>query len=906
MRKYCVMLWGLLALAGPLSARQAHPHILVAAKDKALVWEKIRSKPWAAEVFRHLQEEADPFVQRHRKDPQWILSRYLMNRVPGKRYTQFYADAQGTALVRYGGDAPYPTVRVSPHKRPPITDDGYTYRMPSLEELIPYDTSMTMRLQSNAPGQPWKRVDPQNFVGRINGEINSLALDAAILYWLTGREEYAVFAADILSQWARGAYYQEPIIGPCRTGFLDIQTLGDAQAVPLILAYDFLYDFLRQHGYDTRWYEPVFDKIAATMTFRGYWNNNWFAAQSPAMVYAALSLQDRQKRDFYLSFYLRRDTVQGACGHLALPSVVHRWLTPDGHWKEPGGYHNYPVGNLLVSAMALEKNGYPVFEHFPALFRAATVMLKYAFPNKKNPAFGDNGGRPAQSPEALEIALAMASRAGQAAPLQELTAAMQALSSAGGYDRSRSGYLGLLCFLPDWPAARAVPYRWPRSGALDYARCYLQRNGTDSLHGLMYVVQGATYNHNHANGMAMELYGAGLVMGADPGKGLTYEAPLHVQYYAQWAAHNTVVAAGRSSAVPAFRGGGGAKHIGEISLAAMEPLPGQEAVSAHGSFTDTRYRDPVTGARQQRVMAIVRTGDTAGYYVDIYRSSDPQDNAYLYHNIGQGIQWLDAKRRPLATQVAEYPLAPGDPPGLGALHAFRGTGLKGEAVTALFSVEKGPRPSFMQVLFPAGTQRKYYEALAPVTRTAPAPYRSLPTPVIICRQEGEAWNRPFVAVYEPFLDTDGYRVEAVEKTAGADGFLALQVRQHGGSSQRIFQALDSLTLHEGRGWSFEGSFALVGLHNDSATYLYLGRGKTLACGPLAIRLQGGTGAAALEREGDHWRISCQRPAMITLPTVSALWLDTGKGRKPLSLQQGKGKVTFAVPALQAACLYTRP
>ena len=46
--------------------------------------------------------------------------------------------------------------------------------------------------------------------------------------------------------------------------------------------------------------------------------------------------------------------------------------------------------------------------------------------------------------------------------------------------------------------------------------------------------------------------------------------------------------------------------------------------------------------------------------------------------------------------------------------------------------------------------------------------------------------------------------------------------------------------------------------------------------------------------------------MITLPTVSALWLDTGKGRKPLSLQQGKGKVTFAVPALQAARLYTRP
>ena len=69
-----------------------------------------------------------------------------------------------------------------------------------------------------------EQIEPQALIADINGDINQLALDAAIIYWLNGYEKYAVFASDILEQWAKGAYYQEPIIGAGRTGFLDIQT----------------------------------------------------------------------------------------------------------------------------------------------------------------------------------------------------------------------------------------------------------------------------------------------------------------------------------------------------------------------------------------------------------------------------------------------------------------------------------------------------------------------------------------------------------------------------------------------------------------------------------------------------------------------------------------------------------
>ena len=173
-------------------AQNSHPHILVNPGDKQIVLEKISKNSWAKTVFDDMLRSVEPYVKRHALDPEWILSRYLMNRVAGKRYTGFYSDEDGTALTRYEGDAPFPTIRVSPHKRPPITADGFSYKTPKIEELVPYDTSMKMLLTTNAPDGRKEWVDPQAFVEGINGRINQLALDAAIVYWLTGMSIFGV------------------------------------------------------------------------------------------------------------------------------------------------------------------------------------------------------------------------------------------------------------------------------------------------------------------------------------------------------------------------------------------------------------------------------------------------------------------------------------------------------------------------------------------------------------------------------------------------------------------------------------------------------------------------------------------------------------------------------------------
>ncbi len=103
------------------SAVAQNPHILVNSGDRQAVLDKITNYSWAKSIFEKIEKEVNPYVERHQTNPQWILGRYLMNRVPGKRYTTVFSDPSGSGLVKWSGDAPVPTVRVNTYLRSPIT-----------------------------------------------------------------------------------------------------------------------------------------------------------------------------------------------------------------------------------------------------------------------------------------------------------------------------------------------------------------------------------------------------------------------------------------------------------------------------------------------------------------------------------------------------------------------------------------------------------------------------------------------------------------------------------------------------------------------------------------------------------------------------------------------------------------
>jgi hypothetical protein len=888
----------LLGLVYMQASGQPHPHILVNDGDKQLVLNKIQQQAWAGKIFGEMDKGVATYVERHKTDPQWILSRYQMNRVPGKRFTRGYADNNGARIIRWEGDAPVPTVKISSYLRSPVTPSGGSYSRPSIEELVPNDTSQLMNLLNIETNQKeW--INPQQIIPAINGEINDLALDAAIIYWLKGDERYAKFAADIINQWGRGAFYQEPLIGPCRIGFLDIQTLGDATYRNLVLAYDFVYPFMKQNGYDLNYYETVFEKMASTLAFRGFWNNNWYAAESSTMVFASLSLENQKKKDYYLQFYLYKDTINGACGQLGLPSTVEKWLTPDGHWKEPGGYHNYPVSNLLISAIAMEKNGYDIFRKFPALFKASYAMLKYSFPNLTVSAFGDTG-RASQSPESLEIGLIGAIKYKEP-ELPEMLASMKKLIEGGRYKRENSGFLGLLCFIPELPSVDLV-YSWPRSGTLEFARYFLQRNGSDPQYGLMYGVQGASYNHNHNNGMAMELYGMGDVMGIDAGSGPTYEHPLHQGYFSQWASHNTVVAAGTSSSVP-FSGSAGRKEIGQIDLAAMEPMPDKEAVSPECSFTDTRYFDKSTNTNEMRTMALVRTSEKSGYYVDIYRSDNTISNDYVYHNIGDQVTFLNDKREPVNTVPAEYPLTGKDYPGFRYFTGVKKLSDWSQNLIALFSIKDSEsKDIFMQLLIPGKTGRDYYQARSLKTKTSGRVYSGKTLPLITMRDNGESKSKPFVVVFEPYRGMNGYCVEKISAEERRDGeeFTALNIYNKDHSSQIVLQSVNKdKPFTSGKG-TLKGYLGIIGLAEENISFIYLGKGSSISYGGYLLSVKNGEGSANIKIGGDKYLITCNQETEFEFPVkkVEKLILSEGSGNRDIKFSEKGNSITFILPAIK--------
>ena len=877
-----------------------NPHILVNDGDKKAILLKIKEQVWAGKIFEEMSKTVSPYVERHTTDPQWILSRYLMNRIPGKHYTRVFADDSGSRLTAWTGNAPVPTVRVSTYLRAPITEKGTPYRRPNIDELVPNDTSRVMQCYNPETGQKdW--IDPAEFISNINGEINNLALDASIVYWLTGDAKYARFAADLLNQWAMGVFYQEPIVGPCRTGLLDMQTLGDASHRPIILAYDFVKTFMQQNGYDLQWYETVFEKFASTLAFRGFWNNNWYAAESSTMVFATLNLENKQKKDYYLQFILSKDTINGGCGQLALPSTVAKWLTPDGHWKEPGGYHNFPVGNLLISSLALEKNGYDIFRQFPALFKASYAMIKYSFPNLTVGGFGDTG-RASQSPESLEIGIIGATKYNDPI-LPDMLASMNKLMDGGKYKRENSGFLGLLTFLPNLPATTAT-YRWPRTGTLDFARYFIQRNGIDPQTGLMIGVQGATYNHNHCNGMAMELYGLGDVLGIDAGTGPNYEHPLHRNYYSQWAAHNTVVAAGMSSSVP-FSGAAGAKNIGQIELAAMEPLPDQPAVSPDCSFTDTRYLDKSTNTNQSRTLALIRTSATSGYYVDIFRSDNATCNDYVYHNIGDDVTFLDSRRQPLKTVADSYPRTEKDYPGFRFYTDVEKLADYQENTTALFSIQdEQSKDLFLQVMLPAMHGATYYKAKSLKTKTSGKFYHDSPVPLFTIHANAEARTKPFVAVFEPYQGEKGYTVGkiALEKTTDPGIFTALTIFNTNNTYQEIYQSTDPGKPYNSKSGTIHGFFGVASVQTVPIVQLvslYLGNGQEITSHGYSLKSKTLNGSANLSISGKILAVSCNQITEIGIPAASVkkVSLEIGDQISELKTTRKGNQLVFEVPAL---------
>lgn len=159
----------------------------------------------------------------------------------------------------------------------------------------------------------------------------------------------------------------------------------------------------------------------------------------------------------------------------------------------------------------------------------------------------------------------------------------------------------------------------------------------------------------HANGISMELYGKGYVLGPDAGIGLyLYSGLDYAEYYSQFPSHNTVCVDGISS-YPVMK----SNHSFDL----LSCFPASSAAAAAKdkfpsvTYSDVYFREPESRADQTRMMSIVTTGPETGYYVDIFRSRKERGgdkmHDYFYHNLGQEMTLAAADGTDLHLQPTE-------------------------------------------------------------------------------------------------------------------------------------------------------------------------------------------------------------------------------------------------------------
>ena len=725
------------------------------------------------------------------KQPDWLYSRLQM-------FWKTQASdvfVNGETFSHPGGaKAAGPTVKYNGSR-----STASQYNRPKLEDIIPYDDDEqgSVTYISRATGKMEKTSPAKtgcNLAG-VNRQIITIARDAARIYAATGDLRYGQMAAKVFDVYMKGiAYRNVPIDlnhGHQQTlvGMTTFEVIHEDVINELTQMYPLIKNLVKE---DQAIIESGFKKWAENIIANGVPHNNWDLFQADFIMKIALVLQDNQAyadgkgKQYYLDYIVNQNSIrQWSMNKL----IDFGFDAKSKTWYEAPGYSTTVLGSICDFANMLdEKAGIDLFKQRPILKEAVKTSAEYLFPNHMIAGFGDThpgylntGG--------IDHILKYATRHKD----KNLISEMNLLKSA---------------VAPKAPISEIEKY----TSTLFYApnvSWIAMRSGMDKQHDLMASINASLGNHQHANGISLELYGKGYVLGPDAGIGRSLYSGLdYLEYYSQMPAHNTVVVDGVSSypvmmSQHAFKVVAAYPEVSKEQPASKKLSEQKEKVS----YATVSFIEPETQAQQQRTTAIVKTSAKGGFYIDVFRSKKIEGgdkmNDYFYHNLGQEMKVMDAASgQPLDMKPTEELAFAG-----GHLYAYSyiydkkcaemQNSIKTQFVTKIqddkvVEAMDGQREITMTMWMKKDENRTIFQALSPVNleyeRMPNQPYKVDEQPVLtfVARQKGEAWNHPFVTVYEPSSDTEPGDIASVDffepEQKGAVGIL---VKLKDGTTQRI-------------------------------------------------------------------------------------------------------------------------
>ena len=735
------------------------------------------------------------------KQPDWLYSRLQM-------FWKTNASdvfVNGETFSHPGGaKAAGPTVKYNGSR-----STASQYNRPKLEDIIPYDDDEqgSVTYISRATGKMEKTSPAKtgcNLAG-VNRQIIGIARDAARIYAATGDMRYGQMAAKVFDVYMKGiAYRNVPIDlnhGHQQTlvGMTTFEVIHEDVINELTQMYPLIKPLVKN---DQAVIEAGFKKWAENIIANGVPHNNWNLFQADFITKIALVLQDNQAyadgkgKQYYLDYIVNQNSIrQWSMNKL----IDFGFDAKSKTWYESPGYSTTVLSSICDFANMLdEKAGIDLFKQRPILTEAVKTSAEYLFPNRMIAGFGDThpgylntGG--------IDHILKYATRHKDKNLISEMNLLKNAVASKAPISEIEK-YTSTMFYAPNvsWIA---------------------MRSGMDKQHDLMASVNASLGNHQHANGISLELYGKGYVLGPDAGIGRTLYSGLdYLEYYSQMPAHNTVVVDGVSS-YPVMMSQHAFKVVASYPEVSKEQ-PASKKLSEKKlsiqkdpelkdkiTYATVSFIEPETQAQQQRTTAIVKTSAKGGYYIDVFRSKKKEGgdktHDYFYHNLGQEMKVMDViSGQPLDMKPTEKLAFAG-----GHLYAYSyiydkksaemQNSIKTQFVTKIqddkvVEAMDGQREITMTMWMKKDENRTIFQALSPVNleyeRMPNQPYKIDEQPVLtfVARQKGEAWNHPFVCVYEPSSDTEPGDIASVDYfTPSEPSAVGIIVKLKDGTEQRI-------------------------------------------------------------------------------------------------------------------------
>ena len=603
----------------PEKMPQEHPRVLTTPEGRKETWKLIKKEAWAQDVFNKLKERTDVYTRRTESQPDWLLSRLAM--YWKSHATEVYV--KGEVFDHAGGEkAPAPTVRYTGTR-----GTAATHGRPKLEDIVPYDDNEdgNVTFCNNAlEGRPLESVHPSKTgrnIENLNCEILGIARDAAFLYWMTGEEKYAKLAAGVFDTYMTGIYYRKVPVdlnhGHQQTlvGLTSFEVIHEDALHIVVPLYDFLYNYLKSNYPDKMIiYAGALKKWADNIIANGVPHNNWDLLQARYVMNVGLVLEDNKEytdgkgREYYIDYVMNRSSIR----QWSLTKLAdYGFDSETGIWAECPGYSSVVINDYANFANQFDHNlQYDLVAAMPVLAKAVAATPQYLFPNRMICGFGDT--HPGYLNTNFFIRMIQNAQAnGKKEQERYFTALLKCLNPVADNEKEgkKNVRVSVNSFFEDKPlvldpkvqAGKIEDYVSPLFYAPNVS-WLVQRNGMDSRNSLMISLNASEGNHMHANGISMELYGKGYVLGPDAGIGLfLYSGLDYAEYYSQFPSHNTVCVDGLSS-YPVMK----SNH--SFDLLSCFPATAESGSGFTSvTYSNVAFREPESRADQTRMMSIVTT-----------------------------------------------------------------------------------------------------------------------------------------------------------------------------------------------------------------------------------------------------------------------------------------------------------